>query len=99
MNKATYVHYAPGVRVEQRDNSEAPRQITGRAIVFGTPTLRYKDDHVEIYETISPEAVTEEILAASDIRMTMFHDPKLLLARSCRGDGTLSYNRRDAGVD
>lgn len=79
---------------------EAPsRVIRGRAIVFNQPTEMWRDEERVVREVIAPEAITDEVLAQSDIKMTMHHNPEKVLARSKRGEGTLSYTRSEEGVD
>lgn len=78
---------------------EESRIIEGYAILFNTPSAAlwsYEDG--EVREIIAPEAVTKELLDASDIKMTMFHDRQLILARSRNGEGTLSYEIDEKGV-
>ena len=79
---------------------EAPsRTITGYAILFNVPSAPlWSDEDSEAREVIAPEAVTKEFLDGQDIKMTMFHDRQLLLARSNKGDGTLSYSVDEKGV-
>lgn len=83
-----------------RESSEGEsRTITGYAILFNTPSAplyRYEDE--EAVEIIAPEAVTREFLDGCDIKMTMFHDRQLILARSKAGSGTLSYSVDEKGV-
>lgn len=73
--------------------------IRGRAIVFGQPTVLYEGDGYEVREVVDREAVTKELLDRSDIKMTLYHDPTRILARSNKGQGTLSYSVGDGGVD
>ena len=42
--------------------------------------------------------MTREMLDAQDIKLTMFHDRQLVLARSNKGKGTLSYEVDNVGV-
>lgn len=89
-----------GLRIrETNDGEKESRTITGTAIVFNTPTTLYKGEDKEIREQILPEAVTRELLDRSDIKMTMFHNRELILARSVNGKGTLRYTRTGRGVD
>lgn len=101
MNKGNKIkkreHLFDGVKL--RENGEKKNIITGTAIVFNTPRVLYTDDEIEIREIISPEAVTKELLDNSDIKMTMFHDRHIILARSRQGKGTLSYEVTANGVD
>ncbi|MBQ9711574.1 MAG: HK97 family phage prohead protease, partial [Bacteroidales bacterium] len=91
---------AADLHVREAGEGEAPgRTISGYAILFNTPSEPIWDDEDgEAREVISPEAVTRELLDSSDIKMTMFHDRQLILARSNRGSGTLSYEIDGKGV-
>lgn len=73
--------------------------IRGRAIVFGEPTVLYEGDGYEVREVVDKDAVTKELLDRSDIKMTLYHDPTRILARSNKGQGTLSYKVSAEGVD
>lgn len=88
------------LHVREVAEGEAPsRTITGYAILFNVPSSPlWSDDDSEAREVIAPEAVTKELLDGQDIKMTMFHDNHLLLARSNKGGGTLSYKIDDKGV-
>lgn len=93
------IHTASGLRVREREDGGESRLITGYAILFGVPSepLYAYDDEVA-REVIAPGAVTKELLDGCDIKMTMFHDRQLILARSRNGEGTLSYTVDDKGV-
>ena len=90
---------ATGLQVRERADGQESRTIEGCAIVFGQESAALYDDGDEaMAEVIAAEAVTRGLLDSSDIRMTLFHNRELLLARSCQGKGTLSYEVRDDGV-
>lgn len=90
---------ASQLRLREIDGTEESRTITGYAILFDVPSAPlYEDEDEVIREVIAPEAVSLELLDKSDIKMTMFHDRQLLLARSNKGSGTLSYGIDDKGV-
>lgn len=90
---------ASQLRLREIDGIEESRIITGYAILFDVPSAPlYEDEEEVIREVIAPEAVSLELLDSSDIKMTMFHDRQLLLARSNKGSGTLSYGIDDKGV-
>lgn len=93
------LHTASDLRVREREDDGESRLITGYAILFGVPSepLYAYDDEVA-REVIAPGAVTKELLDGCDIKMTMFHDRQLILARSRNGEGTLSYTVDDKGV-
>ena len=94
------LHTVSGLRVrEAGEGAGAGRTITGYAIMFGVPSAPlYSFDDEVAREVIAPGAVTKELLDGSDIKMTMFHDRQLILARSKEGAGTLTYGVDDKGV-
>ena len=94
------LHTAADLRVREAGEGESEsRTITGYAILFNTPSVSLYDyDDEEGREIIAPGAVTKELLDVCDIKMTMFHDRQLILARSKNGAGTLSYSVDDKGV-
>ena len=93
------LHTTANLRVREAGEGESSRIITGYAILFDTPSAPLWDDGDEVArEVIAPEAVTRELLDSSDIKMTMFHDRQLILARSKNGEGTLSYDIDERGV-
>ena len=104
MNKSVDVsrtlHTVSELHVREAGEGEAQsRIITGYAILFNTPSEPlYEDEDEEAREVIAPGAITKEFLDGSDIKMTMFHDRQLILARSKNGKGTLSYSVDDKGV-
>lgn len=78
---------------------EGSRIITGYAILFNNESSPlWKDEDSEAREVIDPSAITREFLDGCDIKMTMFHDRQLILARSKNGEGTLRYNVDERGV-
>lgn len=83
----------------RESDGENSRKITGYAILFNTPSSTlYEDSEEVIREVISPSAVTQELLDQSDIKMTLFHDRHLILARSKSGAGSLTYHIDNKGV-
>ena len=101
-NKAEIVQrtiMANGVHVREAEGGGESRTIAGYAIMFGAPSVvLWADEGSEAREVISAEAVTQELLDASDIKFTMFHDRQLILARSNKGKGTLTYSIDEKGV-
>lgn len=84
---------------EATEEGTQSRTITGYAILFGVPSAPLYDSREEqVREVIAREAVTKELLDSCDIKMTMFHNRQLILARSNNGNGTLSYTMDDKGV-
>ena len=94
------LHTCSDVQVREAVEGEEPsRTITGYAILFGVPSNPlWSDEDSEAREVIAKEAVTTELLDGQDIKFTMFHDRQLILARSCKGSGTLKYRVDDKGV-
>lgn len=92
--------YTPSdLRIREEEGGAPSRTITGYAILFNTPSVPlWEDDEEEAREVIAPEAVTRDFLDGCDIKMTMFHDRQLILARSKNGAGTLSYTVDERGV-
>lgn len=80
---------------EFRAEGDGSRRISGRAIVFNSPTVIGGS----FREMILPEAISDELLASSDVVLTLEHNPAAgVLGRSCKGEGTLQLERRDDGV-
>lgn len=85
--------------VREAAEGESGRVIEGYAILFNTPSdPLWEDDECTAREVISPNAVTRDLLDASDIKFTMFHDRQIILARSNRGSGSLKYEIDERGV-
>ena len=102
-NKETVItrllHTVSDLWVREDKEGKKCRTITGYAILFNTPSApMYEYDDEEVREVIAPGAVTKELLDGCDIKMTMFHDRQLILARSKNGSGTLKYTVDDKGV-
>lgn len=88
-----------GVQLRESSDGGESRTIIGRAILFNTPSAEfYPNDDTEVREIIAPEAITRDLLDDSDIKFTLFHDRNLILARSNKGAGTLSYDVDERGV-
>ena len=90
-----------GVHVREGLEGEQSRTIAGYAIMFDVPSLPlWEDEYETAREVIAPEAVTMELLNESDIKMTMWHEREILLARSNRAKegASLSYGVDDKGV-
>lgn len=88
-----------GLHLRANSDGTPSRTIEGYAIVFNEESLPMWEDADETaVEVIAPEAVTRELLDMCDIRMTMYHSNKRLLARSNKGTGTLSYDVDATGV-
>lgn len=88
------------VRLRSADVDEAPsRVIEGYAILFETESAPlWSDEESEAREVIDKGAITKELLDGMDIKMTMYHNREILLARSNKGAGTLKYKVDEKGV-
>ncbi len=88
------------VRENTEDNNTGKsRIIAGYAVLFNTPSAPlWSDEDGDACEVIAATAITEDFLNRQDIKMTMFHDRQLMLARSKNGEGTLSYKVDEKGV-
>lgn len=82
-----------------REGSESGRTIEGYAILFDSLSeVMWGEEDYEVREVIDPSAITRELLDQSNIAFTLFHDDRLLLARSNKGEGTLTYDIDERGV-
>lgn len=89
--------------IEIRTNAVAPvagegRTISGYAIVFGVESRVLPSWDGEFVEIIDRSAVSEELLAQSDVKALFNHVNSMLLARSVNGVGTLSLDIDDHGL-
>ena len=88
--------FQPRLR-EAADGGES-RIIEGYAIVFGVRSVLLADWYDRYYEVIEPGAIDEARLREMDIKMTIFHEREMLLARSNKGVGTLKLTVDEIGV-
>jgi len=85
--------------VSDAENNDT-RTIKGTAIVFNSRSELLNEQGIRFYETITPEAVTRELIEKSDIVMLYNHKKDAgVLARSKNGIGSLRINITDEGVD
>lgn len=102
MNKKNDIierHISFDVSLREKEGDVESRTIAGRAILFDQESVPLWEDEDEVaVEKISPNAITREFLDQCDIKMTMFHDRQLILARSFNGEGTLKYDVDSDGV-
>lgn len=88
-----------GGLVCRRDEYEKAH-IEGYAIVFNSDSrvlTDWREDEAFI-ERIAPEAVTEDVLSASDIVLTVDHDFRRMLGRRRYGSGSLTARIDEKGV-
>lgn len=89
---------------EIRSLSRAPegnaesRRIAGYAIVFDSESRVLCDWGGEFVETIEREAVSEELIANADVKCLLNHNREALLARSNKGEGTLTLTIDEVGL-
>lgn len=83
---------------EATQDGEESRTIEGYALKFGVRSQLLCDWWKNYYEILEPGCLTKETLDKQDIKLTMFHNRQLILARSNKGEGTLSYEVDAEGV-
>ncbi len=86
------------LRLRESSNGGESRIIEGYALKFGTRSVLINDYWSSYSEILEPGCLTEAILDEQDIKLTMFHDRQLILARSNKGQGTLHYEVDAVGV-
>lgn len=86
------------LHVRESEGDSESRTIEGYALKFGVRSVLLHDWWNSYYEILEPGCVTREMLDKQDIKLTMFHDRQLVLARSNKGNGTLSYEVDNVGV-
>jgi HK97 family phage prohead protease len=80
-----------------KGNAES-RRIVGYAIVFDSESRVLCDWGGEFVETIEREAVSEELIANADVKCLFNHNREALLARSNKGEGTLTLTIDEVGL-
>lgn len=98
MKKKRTIAIVSGLRIREATDGAESRTIEGYALKFGVRSRLLCDWWNNYYEVLEPGCVTREMLDKQDIKLTMFHDRQLVLARSNKGDGTLSYEVDKVGV-
>ncbi len=98
MKKKRTIAIVSGLRIREATDGAESRMIEGYALKFGVRSRLLCDWWNNYYEVLEPGCVTREMLDGQDIKLTMFHDRQLVLARSNKGQGTLSYEVDNVGV-
>lgn len=98
MKKKRTIAIVSGLRIREATDGAESRTIEGYALKFGVRSRLLCDWWNNYYEVLEPGCVTREMLDKQDIKLTMFHDRQLVLARSNKGNGTLSYEIDKVGV-
>ena len=75
-------------------NNADSRTVSGYAVVFNSLSV----DLGGFREIIAPTAITQELIASSDVVMNYAHDDNLILARSRNGEGTLNLRLDEQGL-
>lgn len=98
IKKRREIGIASELRLREAGEGTTERSIEGYALMFGVRSVMmcdWWDDYVEVLE---PGCLDRATLDRQDIKLTMFHSSKLVLARSNQGQGTLSYEVDGKGV-
>lgn len=98
MKKKRTIAIVSGLRIREATDGAESRTIEGYALKFGVRSRLLCDWWNNYYEVLEPGCVTREMLDKQDVKLTMFHDRQLVLARSNKGNGTLSYEVDKVGV-
>lgn len=98
MKKKRTIAIVSGLRIREAADGAESRTIEGYALKFGVRSRLLCDWWNNYYEVLEPGCVTREMLDKQDIKLTMFHDRQLVLARSNKGNGTLNYEVDKVGV-
>ena len=98
LGKKRTIAIVSGLRIREATDGAESRTIEGYALKFGVRSRLLCDWWNNYYEVLEPGCVTREMLDKQDIKLTMFHDRQLVLARSNKGNGTLSYEVDKVGV-
>jgi HK97 family phage prohead protease len=98
MKRKRTIAIVSGLRIREATDGAESRTIEGYALKFGVRSRLLCDWWNNYYEVLEPGCVTREMLDKQDIKLTMFHDRQLVLARSNKGNGTLSYEVDKVGV-
>lgn len=96
LQRSTYLPST--LRVREAGEGESSRVIEGYALKFGVRSRLLSDWWDVYYEILEPGCITREMLDEQDIKLTIFHNRQLILARSKRGKGTLNYEVDEVGV-
>ena len=86
------------LKLREANDGKESRTIEGYALNFGVRSRMLCDWWDNYYEILEPGCITREMLDEQDIKLTMFHDRQLILARSNKGQGTLNYEVDETGV-
>lgn len=88
------------IRTREVSFGTGENKLSGQAIVFNSVSnvLYDRAERKFFREVIAPEAVTEALIASSDIKLVVDHSREKLLARSRNGKGSLNLSIREDGL-
>ena len=98
MKKKRTIAIVSGLRIREATDGAESRTIERYALKFCVRSRLLCAWWNNYYEVLEPGCVTREMLDKQDIKLTMFHDRQLVLARSNKGNGTLNYEVDKVGV-
>lgn len=98
IQKKREIGIASELKVRQADDGTTGRTVEGYALKFGVRSVMLCDWYENYVEILEPGCLTRAVLDTQDIKLTMFHSSKLVLGRSNKGTGTLSYDVDSEGV-
>ena len=99
MIKKRTIATVAGLRIREAGVGTAEsRTIEGYVLKFGVRSKLLCDWWSVYYEVLEPGCITKETLDQQDIKLTMYHNREIILARSKRGVGTLHYEVDAVGV-
>ena len=99
MIKKRTIATVAGLRIREAGVGTAEsRTIEGYVLKFGVRSKLLCDWWDVYYEVLEPGCITKETLDQQDIKLTMYHNREIILARSKRGVGTLHYEVDAVGV-
>lgn len=78
--------------IQYRQESDS-RVVEGLAVCFNS-----RSEDLGFYEFIHPKAITNDVIAKSDVFARLNHDPEKVLARCKNGKGSLSLSIDDTGL-
>lgn len=95
--KRTIALACSDLRVREAGDGSS-RVVEGYALKFGVRSRMLCDWWENYYEVLEPGSLDMATLKRQDIKLTLFHDRQLVLARSNKGKGTLEYGVDEVGV-
>lgn len=87
-------------KLKRSADGKETRTIEGYAVVFNTRSQLLPDYSVYrmVQEVIEPAAIDENLLRSCDIKALLEHDHSRMIARSYKGNGTLTLTKDERGI-